>query len=163
MPSRGAFFGRIDGPRFQQKKVVAELDDKYRGRIVCMGDFNSVADVDSDGMGLVNGIVSEESLVSAVLDPGLVDWFRVLHPSMKAVTFGGNQGSYSRIDYMLGRCGLDGVRMCYIPGADGPWSDHAWLLGDIGELCSGIVDSDGRRTSIMDLESWKPVISTDIP
>ena len=44
------------------------MDDKYRGRIVCMGDFNSLADVDNDGMGLVNGVVSEESLVSAALD-----------------------------------------------------------------------------------------------
>ena len=72
---------------------MAELDDKYRGRIVCMGDFNSLADVDNDGMGLVNGVVSEESLVSAVLDQGLVDWFRVLYPGMKAVSFSGNQGS----------------------------------------------------------------------
>ena len=32
---------------------MAELDDKYRGRIVCMGDFNSLADVDNDGMGLI--------------------------------------------------------------------------------------------------------------
>jgi len=144
-------------------RVVAGLDEKYRGRIVCMGDFNSLADVDSDGMGLINGIVSEESLVSPVLNQGLVDSFRVLHPSMKAVSFGGNRGSYSRIDYMLGGCGLDGVRMCCIPKADVPLSDHALLLGDIGELRSGIVDSDGRRTSIMDLEGWKPVISTDIP
>ena len=128
-----------------------------------MGDFNSLADVDNDGMGLVNGVVSEESLVSAVLDQGLVDWFRVLYPGMKAVSFGGNQGSYSRIDYMLGGCGLSGVRMCYIPDADGPLSDHALLLGDIGELWSGMVDADERRTSIMDLEGWKPVISTDIP
>ena len=67
------------------------------------------------------------------------------------------------IDCMLGGCGLDGVRMCYIPGADWPLSDNALLLGDIGELWSGMVDADGRRTSIMDLESWKPVISTDIP
>ena len=141
---------------------MAELDDKYRGRIVCMGDFNSLADVDNDGMGLVNGVVSEESLVSAVLDQGLVDWFRVLYPGMKAVSFGGNQGSYSRIDYMLGGCGLSGVRMCYIPDADGPLSDHALLLGDRGELWSGMVDADGRRISIMDLEGWKPVISTDI-
>ena len=99
---------------------MAELDDKYRGRIVCMGDFNSLADVDNDGMGLVNGVVSEESLVSAVLDQGLVDWFRVLYPGMKAVSFGGNKESYSRIDYMLGGSGLDGVRMCYVPRAEGP-------------------------------------------
>ena len=24
---------------------MAELDDKYRGRIVCMGDFNSLAEI----------------------------------------------------------------------------------------------------------------------
>ena len=70
-------------------RVVSELDEKYGGRIVCMGDLNSLADVDNDGMGLVNGIVSEESLVSTVLDQGLVDWFRALHPGMKAVSFGG--------------------------------------------------------------------------
>ena len=115
-------------------RVVSGLDEKYAGRIVCMGDFNSLADVDNDGMGLINGVVSEENLVSIVLDQGLVDWFRVLHPSMKAVSFGGNQGSYSRIDYMLGGCGLDGVRMCYVPRADGPLSDHALLLDDVKRL-----------------------------
>ena len=144
-------------------RAVSGLDEKYAGRIICVGDFNSLADVDNDGMGLINGVVSEESLVSKVLDQGLVDWFRVLHPSMKAVSFGGNQGSYSRIDYMLGGCGLDGVRMCYVPRAEGPLSDHALLLGDVGELHSGLVDTDGSSTSIADLEGWKPVIATDIP
>ena len=45
---------------------------------------------------------------------------------------------------MLGGCGLDGVRMCYVPRAEGPLSDHALLLGDVGELHSGLVDSDGE-------------------
>ena len=98
-------------------RVVSELDEKYGGRILCMGDFNSLAEVSSDGMGLINGVVSEGSLVSIVLDQGLIGWFQVLHPSMKAVSFGGTQGSYSRIDYMLGGCGLDGVQMCYVPRA----------------------------------------------
>ena len=48
-------------------RVVSGLDEKYAGRIVCLGDFNSLADVDNDGMGLINGVVSEESLVSIVL------------------------------------------------------------------------------------------------
>ena len=41
-------------------KVLAELDDKYRGRVVCMGDFSPLADMGSDGMGLINGVVSED-------------------------------------------------------------------------------------------------------
>ena len=53
--------------------------------------------------------------------------------------------------------------MCYVPRAEGPLSDHALLLGDVGELHSGLVDADGSSTSIADLEGWKPVISTDIP
>ena len=55
-------------------KVVSELDEKYEGRIICMGDFNSLSEVDSDGMGLVNGVVSEESLVSIVLDQMKLGW-----------------------------------------------------------------------------------------
>ena len=37
-------------------RVVADLDQRYDGRIICMGDFNSLADVSSDGMGLINGV-----------------------------------------------------------------------------------------------------------
>ena len=80
---------------------------------------------------------------------------------MKAVSFEGNQGAYSRIDYMIGGCGLDGVRMRYIPCADGPLSDQALLLDDIRELWSGIIDVDGRRTNIKELEGWEPVVQTE--
>ena len=64
---------------------------------------------------------------------------------------------------MLGGCGLDCVRMCYVPRAEGPLSDHALLLGDVGDLHSGLVDSDGGSTSIADLKGWKPVITAEIP
>ena len=37
-------------------RVVSDLDERYDGRIICMGDFNSLADVSSDGMGLINGV-----------------------------------------------------------------------------------------------------------
>ena len=82
---------------------------------------------------------------------------------MKAMSFESKQGSYSRINYMIWGCGLDGVRMCYIPFADGSLSDNALLLGDIGELCSGIMDVDGRRTRIMELEGWEGFFSTEAP
>ena len=52
---------------------------------------------------------------------------------------------------MLGGHGLNGVRMSYILGADGPLSDHALLLGDIGELRSAIIDVGGSSTSINEL------------
>ena len=144
-------------------ELIARLVTKYFGRIICMGDYNSLSDVEKDGMGLVGGVVSEESLVSVVMDQGLVDWFRVLHPDMKAVSFKGTQGSFSRIDYMLGGHGLCGVRMSYILDAEGPLSDHALLLGDIGELHSAIIDAGGSSTSIGELTGWGRVVCTDAP
>jgi len=53
--------------------------------------------------------------------------------------------------------------MCYVPRAEGPFSDHALLLGDVGDLRSGLVDSDGGVTSIADLKGWRPVIATEVP
>ena len=128
-----------------------------------MGDYNSLSDVEMDGMGLSGGVAIVESLVSVVMSQGLVDWFRLLHPSMQAVSFKGHQGAFSRIDYMLGGHGLSGVRMSYILDADGPMSDHALLLGDIGELRSALVDVGGTSTSISDLTGWEPVVSADAP
>ena len=144
-------------------ELVAALNVTYFGRIICMGDYNSLSDSEKDGMGLVGGVVSEDSLVSVVMDQGLVDWFRLLHPSMKAVSFKGTQGSFSRIDYMLGGHGLSGVRMSYILGAEGPLSDHALLLGDIGELRSALIDVGGTSTSISEMTGWERVVSTEAP
>ena len=54
-------------------ELVAALNVTYFGRIVCMGDYNSLSDAEMDGMGLVGGVVSGESLVSVVMDQDLVD------------------------------------------------------------------------------------------
>ena len=92
---------------------------KYHGRIICMADYSSLSDAEKDGMGFVGGVVSGDSLVSAVLDRGVVDWFRLLYPSIKAVSLKGTQGSFRQIDYMPGGHGLNGVQMSYILGVDG--------------------------------------------
>ena len=144
-------------------RIVEDGLVEYSGRVLCMGDFNSLADVDKDGMGLVGGVVVDNSLVSTMLGLGLVDWFRVLNPDVRAVSYGSAQGSFSRIDYLLGGYGLQGARVCYVPEADGPVSDHALLLGDVGELFSGVIDMDGKRSNVSHLKGFKRVVATDIP
>ena len=144
-------------------RTVEDALVEYSGRVLCMGDFNSLADVDKDGMGLVGGVVVENSFVSTMLGLGLVDWFRVLNPDVRAVSYGSSQGSFSRIDYLLGGYGLQGARVCYVPEAEGPVSDHALLLGDVGELFSGVIDMNGERSNVSHLRGFERVVATDVP
>ena len=144
-------------------RIIEDALVEYSGRVMCMGDYNSLADVDMDGMGLVGGVVVANSLVSTMLGLGLIDWFRDLNPDVQAVSYSSPQGSYSRIDYMLGGYGLHGARVCYVPEAEGPVSDHALLLGDVGELFSGVIEMDGERSNVSQLKGWGHVKATDVP
>ena len=155
--------GRVNEFNLTVGRIVEDALVEYSGRVMCLGDYNSLADVDMDGMGLVGGVVVANSLVSTMLGLGLVDWFRDLNPDVQAVSYSSPQGAFSRIDYLLGGYGLRGARVCYVPEAEGPVSDHALLIGDVGELFSGIIELDGVRSNVSELKGWGHVRATEIP
>ena len=53
--------------------------------------------------------------------------------------------------------------MRYVPEAEKPVSDHALILGDVGELFSGVIEMDGERSNASQLKGWGHVKATDVP
>ena len=144
-------------------KAVKTGLDKYHGRVMCMGDLNSLGDVCLDGMGLVGGVVSEGSLVSVLQDSGLVDCFRELHPNLKAVSCSTSAGSYSRIDYMFVGWMVQCVRSAYLMNVEGPWSDHMLMLGDLVGFATGAIYGIDDAVNIRDLVDWEVVRAVPVP
>ena len=163
MTTQGEMPGEVVVYNQAVRKVVERGLEKYSGRVLGIGDLNSLADADMDGMGLVGGVVSEDSLVSVMLGAGLVDCFRELHPDMKAVSCSSSVGAYSRVDYMLAGCGVLCARVTYVVDMEGPRSDHVLMLADFGGFTTGAIYGRDDGVNIRELTDWEVVRAVPVP
>jgi exodeoxyribonuclease-3 len=154
----------IGAPAFADKlRFLEAIEERVRelaadGRAVLVaGDFN-VCRADEDVYdpaafeGSTHVTEEERSRFEAILDAGLVDSFRQVHPDAVAYTWwdyrAGNfhKGLGLRIDYLLATPDLAGdVKRCgmarnYRKGTKP--SDHAPLMAQIGEITDGIAIPD---------------------
>jgi exodeoxyribonuclease-3 len=154
----------IGAPAFADKlRFLEAIAERVRElladgrRLLVAGDFNvcrSDADVYDPAafVGSTHVTAEERARFEAILDAGLVDCFRRLHPDATAYTWwdyrAGNfhKGLGLRIDYLLATPDLaDSVQRCgmardYRKGKKP--SDHAPLMAQLGPASDGIAIPD---------------------
>jgi endonuclease/exonuclease/phosphatase family metal-dependent hydrolase len=123
-------------PRAEPRRV-AEVDailERVAGNeCVLVGDFNSTHPGDEVGVPPAgehapSGYVSRRP-IELILERGLVDCFRTLHPDERGWTYTSEQ-PWARFDFVFAAPGLD-VRRCDVLASAGNASDHFPVVADL--------------------------------
>ncbi|CAE7770376.1 unnamed protein product [Symbiodinium sp. CCMP2592] len=124
--------------------------------LVVAGDLNSIHDPALD---VWQGVAAQRdnSLVSTLLDCGLMDTFRVRHPTTKAFTYFSPAGGASRLDAVLWRPPMS----CEVPLLNAAviwaWSrriDHDPVVADLAHPVPQVSDPDAEEPNHL----WKRLI-----